>query len=374
MAANCHDQDKRPSKILITADAVGGVWRYSVDLAAGLAHEDVQVLLAVLGPAPSTEQRLEANRLPNVTLAHCDCALEWMTDPWAGVDKSGEWLLELQKSFDADVIHLNGYCHACLSWNKPVLVVAHSCVYSWWGAVYECAPGSEWLEYKRRVIAGLQASSRIVTPSDTMADFLVDEYQISRAKIEVIHNFSFAGPRRQREKQPSILAAGRFWDRAKNLSLLERIAPELALEVRVAGSTKGPEESATAKHVRALGLLTHTELLSEMSGAAVFAHPALYEPFGLSVLEAAQAGCALVLSDIPSLRELWDGAAVFLNPRDERAWISELNALSANPERRSNLAKAASSRALRYQVEESLSSYLSIYGKMLNRKFKEAAA
>ncbi len=31
--------------------------------------------------------------------------------------------------------------------------------------------------------------------------------------------------------------------------------------------------------------------------------PARYEPFGLSVLEAALSGCALVLGDIPSLRE-----------------------------------------------------------------------
>ncbi|MBV8809041.1 MAG: glycosyltransferase family 4 protein [Acidobacteriaceae bacterium] len=374
MAANCHDQDKRPSKILMTADAVGGVWRYSLDLAAGLAHENVQVLLAVLGPAPSPEQRLEASRFPNVTLTHCDCALEWMSDPWEGVDRSGEWLLDVQKSFEADLIHLNGYSHASLPWSKPVLVVAHSCVYSWWRAVYECAPGSEWLEYRRRVIAGLQAASQIASPSHTMADFLVNEYQISRAKVQVIHNFSFAADLRPREKHPFILAAGRLWDRAKNLALLDRIAPDLDWEVRVAGSASGPEKSVTAKCVRTLGLLEHDELLREMSAAGVFAHPALYEPFGLSVLEAAQAGCALVLSDIPSLRELWDGAAVFVNPRDERAWIAELNALSASPERRGTPAKAASSRALRYAAEDSLPSYLSLCGKMLNRKLKEAAA
>ena len=34
--------------------------------------------------------------------------------------------------------------------------------------------------------------------------------------------------------------------------------------------------------------------------------PARYEPFGLSILEAALSGCALVLGDLPSLRELWD--------------------------------------------------------------------
>ena len=42
---------------------------------------------------------------------------------------------------------------------------------------------------------------------------------------------------------------------------------------------------------------------------------ARYEPFGLAVLEAAQAGMRLVLSDIPSFRELWDGAATFVASR-----------------------------------------------------------
>ena len=35
--------------------------------------------------------------------------------------------------------------------------------------------------------------------------------------------------------------------------------------------------------------------------AGIYALPAVYEPFGLSVLEAALSGCALVLGDIPSL-------------------------------------------------------------------------
>ena len=53
--------------------------------------------------------------------------------------------------------------------------------------------------------------------------------------------------------------------------------------------------------------------------AAIYALPARYEPFRLEVLEAAAPGCALVLGDIASLRELWDGAALFVAPDDDRA-------------------------------------------------------
>src|SRR5579884_2790089 len=131
----------------MTTDAVGGVWRYSLDLAAGLTQHGAEVLLATLGPAPSEEQIKQAAVLSGVTLRTGDFALEWMPNRWKDVDASGEWLLDLQESYRADVVHLNGYCHANLQWQAPVVVTAHSCVYSWWRAVHGTHPRSEWGEY-----------------------------------------------------------------------------------------------------------------------------------------------------------------------------------------------------------------------------------
>lgn len=55
-----------------------------------------------------------------------------------------------------------------------------------------------------------------------------------------------------------------------------------------------------------------------------------------SNVRAAAAGCALVLADIPTLRELWDGAAEFLNPCDSAQLHSALNLLIADSEKRSS--------------------------------------
>ena len=41
-----------PRCVLMTADAVGGVWTYALDLARGLSAQGVQVSLALLGPEP----------------------------------------------------------------------------------------------------------------------------------------------------------------------------------------------------------------------------------------------------------------------------------------------------------------------------------
>ncbi|MFZ0018548.1 MAG: hypothetical protein WAL10_14570, partial [Acetobacteraceae bacterium] len=57
-----------PKRILMTLDAVGGLWRYSVDLARCLAAEGIECVLVGVGPAPSEAQQRECCDLGNVTL------------------------------------------------------------------------------------------------------------------------------------------------------------------------------------------------------------------------------------------------------------------------------------------------------------------
>jgi glycogen synthase len=358
----------------MTADAVGGVWRYSVDLAAALVEHGAQVLIATMGPRPNEEQRHELLSIPGLRLAQGDYALEWMPDGWEDVDASAHWLLALESSFDPDVIHLNGYAHASLRWNRPLAVVAHSCVYSWWRAVHGCAPDPEWSEYNRRVTGGLSAADIVIAPSTYMASELQREYGIRPDKVRVIHNFTRAQVPASAKKQPFILAAGRVWDAAKNIELLDRIAPELDWEVRIAGDAGDPESSRRKRRSACfLGSLPHSELMQQMAAAGIFAHPALYEPFGLSILEAARARSCLVLSDIPSLRELWNGAAIFVDPREPAAWIRELNRLAHNSSERESLGQLAYSQSLKYGAGSSVQQYCELYGSLVSSNSGVAA-
>jgi glycogen(starch) synthase len=84
-------------KVLMTADTVGGVWSYVLDLCEGLAQRGIQVCLATMGAPLSEHQHLEAARIPNLDLRESSYKLEWMDQPWADVDRAGLWLLELEK-------------------------------------------------------------------------------------------------------------------------------------------------------------------------------------------------------------------------------------------------------------------------------------
>ncbi len=97
-----------------------------------------------MGPLPSDEQRLEARRIPGLDLIESSYALEWMENPWSDVDAAGDWLLGLADRLRPDIVHLNGYAHGALRWNAPSVVVAHSCVVSWWNAVHRCDPPANW--------------------------------------------------------------------------------------------------------------------------------------------------------------------------------------------------------------------------------------
>jgi hypothetical protein len=73
-------------RVLMTIDAVGGVWRYGVDLARGLGAVGIICQLAVCGPAPSLAQQQECCELGNVSLVWTGLPLDWMTGNAAALD------------------------------------------------------------------------------------------------------------------------------------------------------------------------------------------------------------------------------------------------------------------------------------------------
>jgi glycosyltransferase involved in cell wall biosynthesis len=356
-------------RVLMTADAVGGVWNYALDLARRLRDHNVDILLAVMGPAPDASQREQALSIPNLQIAIKDFPLEWFQNfSSADMAQSAAWLRGLARDFKADLVHVNGYAHAAEEWKIPVLVVAHSCVYSWWKAVLKAEPPREYAPYRERVEPGLRAASAVIAPSAWMLDVLERTYGVAPRNSKVIYNFtSLSASTGQPVKQPVIFACGRFWDRAKNLKLLDRVAAQLEWPIHVAGSRWSPEGTEeSSAHLNLLGQLPHSEVVKQLSRAAIFAHPALYEPFGLAVLEAAASGCALVLADIPSLRELWEGAAVFISPDDSRAWAKWLGLLTRNETSRNRLGQAAMRRSREFEAENSGRCYVEVYRELLN--------
>ena len=423
-------------RVLMTADAVGGVWTYATTLAASLAPHGVEILLATMGPRPGAAQRAHvAASLPNVTFVESDYRLEWMADPWPDVERAGRWLLDLAAAYRPDIVHLNGYAHGALDWPAPVLVAGHSCVLSWWDAVKgEPAPATDWAGYRTAVARGLRAVDAVVAPTRAMLDALHRHYGLPIERGRVIPNGIAlaashrrsttphdsqnlaAGPlSRSRErarvrgvlsspqispapvtigarpsprpspaggrgrtivaqigegdwgsKQPVILSAGRLWDEAKNVAALDRVAADLPWPVLIAGEAAHPDGHVfTVSHATLLGRLDAARMAERYASASIYALPARYEPFGLSALEAAAAGCALVLGDIRSLREIWGDAALFVPPGDDAALAAALRRLIGDPVMRARYAARAHRRAGHFTAGRMASAYADLYRSLM---------
>jgi glycogen synthase len=323
------------------------------------------VVLATTGRPLSRAQREALRELADIQLHETSGALEWMDDPWAELAVTGRWLLELADRCKPDCVHLNDYAHATLPWRAPVIVVGHSCVLSWWQAVLKEPAPTRYRRYAAQVAAGLAAADAIVAPSAAMLAALNTHYGPLRAS-RVIPNGIELRRFAPAPKQPWILAAGRLWDAAKNLSALQRVAAGLAWPVQVAGETTGPDAlDHDAAPCQLLGNLTRTELASVMARAAIYALPARYEPFGLSVLEAAASGCALVLGRIPSLLENWSGAARFVDPDHPEELEQTLRELIERPSLRAQLGEQARARAEQFSAARMAQSYRQLYTAVL---------
>jgi glycosyltransferase involved in cell wall biosynthesis len=358
------DQLIRPRRVLITLDAVGGIWRYALDLARGLAAHDVTCLLVGFGPEPGAAQRVDCEALTNVEMVWTGEPLDWMVAEADALDPGIEKLAALGRGWDADLLHLNLPSQAVgLASDRPVIVASHSCVPTWWEAMRGTGLPAAWTWQLDRNRAGLRRADVVLAPSESHGAALQRVYG-TLSSLRVVYNAAPVVADSDRSKEPMVLGVGRWWDESKNGALLEAAALSTPWPIMLAGPLLRPNGQRAAFHnVKSLGPLTHEDVLRLMRRAAIFAAPSRYEPFGLAVAEAAASGAALVLADIPTFRELWHGAALFVEPDDVDGWGRAFAMLAANEPLRAMLAAQATARAARFNLPRQAARLYEIYTK-----------
>ena len=214
----------------------------------------------------------------------------------------------------------------------------------------------------REVEMALQGADLVTAPSQAMMDALYAHYAMGAQRCRVVPNGRCASRFPSASKEACVLTAGRLWDEAKNVAAVVEAAPRLPWPVYVAGEQRHPNGRLADLGVcRSLGRLVQAELARWYGRASIYVLPARYEPFGLSALEAALAGCTLVLGDIPSLREVWGDAAIFVDPEDSGALAEAASELIGDADRRAVLASRSRERAREYTAERMASGYLDAY-------------
>jgi glycosyltransferase involved in cell wall biosynthesis len=367
-------------KLLLTTDAVGGVWTYSMDLARGLSEMGFDIVLAVLGPPPGAERQAAAHAVPRLDLVLTGLPLDWMANSRAEIDASSRAIAQLADDAGADVIQLHTPAlGVALEPERNIVAVQHSCLATWWRAVWGDEPMPRDFAWRTDCIAeGLARATLAVAPSIAFAKAVMETYSLPVHPLVVYNGRRLAAETATQpmSRPPSVITAGRLWDEGKNIATLDRAAALLKVPVLAAGPLESPFGSMAGLHtMKPLGNLGEADLRGWLAGTPVFCSLALYEPFGLTVLEAAQAGCALVLSDIPTFRELWSGAALFVNPRDEFAAAATLDRVLKDDDLRLRLQARALHRSRHYTADAMARGMAQIANGLLDKPvLSEAAA
>ncbi len=194
------------------------------------------------------------------------------------------------------------------------------------------------------------------------------------ARIRVIPNgvdvgrFRPDGPLAERPDGPLVVSVGRLCHaRGPDLAVAAlALMRTPAARLRLVGD--GEDRAALEMQVRALGLAARVELTGfrqdpapDFRAADVVIVPSRYDGMALVLLEAMACGAAVVATRVAGSSAL-AGAGVLVAPEDPGALAGAVDALLADPDRRSQLGLAARQRAVeRYSLRRSLDAILALW-------------
>lgn len=356
-------------RVLITTDTLGGVWTFSLEMAAGLLERGCSVLLISFGRMPSTAQREQCELLQTrysgrFQLQASEISLEWVENDGAFF-KQGAALLEREAlRFAPDLIHSSQFCYGALDLPIPRVITAHQDVFG----RDRASQGRHVLRspfltrYKTQVQQGLAIADAVVAPTRWMLEDLGRSFTLSRNTAIVAHGRRLdTGFQNFRELRA--IAAGRVTDEAKGFDTLAHVTSPMSIVV--AGETRPGEEGRVPGFgtARLIGQLSEPEMIDLLEHSSLFLSLAHYEPFGMTALEAGLCGCAVVARNIPSQLEVWGSAALYFEDAD--ALSALLERLNSDPQVLRDARESAYRRAQRFTRSRMVEQYLSLYRRLL---------
>jgi glycosyltransferase involved in cell wall biosynthesis len=216
------------------------------------------------------------------------------------------------------------------------------------------------LELERLVV---EHAAALVANSGATARRLRELYRVA-ALLEVIPNgvdYPQSVPDRDwARSRESVIYAGSFFGWKGVEDLVAAAARLPAFRIRVLGG----DEAGVAR-MRALvreggaridfaGRVPHAQVAGELARACIAVLPNRADPDSaftspIKLFEYMAAGCALVVSDLPSLRELLDPEeAAWVAPGDPAALAQAIGALAADPERARRMGERVRAKARGY--------------------------
>ncbi|HEX3898805.1 MAG TPA: glycosyltransferase family 1 protein [Mycobacteriales bacterium] len=336
-------------------ESATGVQRYAVELAAGLAALD-GIDVTLLTGTDETNGRGAA--VPVTALAG------------NGRRRHMQWALlhrpMLEKLVTGyDVVHLVTPAFP-LPTRAPLIVTVHDLLPFEHPEWYERGP--RWA-FGRAISYAADHAVKIIVPSGVVGRQVVELAGVEPDRVVVVPEgvtervapSGNAGSPGSSAERPYLLAVGALIER-KNLTIvidaLAKLDPHEAPDLMIVGDgehraalEQAIESRGLVGRIRLLGRVCDDELVGLLAGALGLVHPALFEGFGLTTVEAMRAGVPVLASTAGSLPEVVGDAGVLLDPRDSDAWASAIQRVASDEDWRRELVARGRDRAVAFTWE-----------------------
>jgi len=280
--------------------------------------------------------------------------------------------------------HLGRYAHLL---GKPYIITVHDIIRYFdlkgYGP-YIQKPNFRDKVYLKLDYRGVKKATKIIAVSNTTKQDIVKHLGVPESSVAVVYegvdHDLFRPVEHRLMSHPYVLFVGSEQPRKNLKALLKAFAilkrrsglGRLKL-VKVGSPGNEAFRRETLKVIKELGLvedvvftgyIAEEDLPVYYSGALCFVLPSLYEGFGLPVLEAMACGCPVIVSEIPSLVEVADNAALKVNPVDEVEIADTIHEVATNSELREELIARGFSRAKMFSWEKAAHETSKVYSEV----------
>lgn len=237
--------------------------------------------------------------------------------------------------------------------------------------------------YTRAVWRALTGATRIIVPSQDVANRIASLTAGAEGRVRVIHEaadpcfrpasnpldakaeaaailgssapyFLVVGANARTKRHADAVAAFASVPEPWRLVLLQRQGSQRAL-------VKLAESLGVAGRIIWVPRVTRDHVVTLIQAAGALVQPSLYEGFGLPVIEAMACGCPVVASDIPVFREVAGDAAVYVKPGDPAELGLALRALARAADQRAALSTRGLARAATFSWDACAEQTLAVY-------------
>jgi glycosyltransferase involved in cell wall biosynthesis len=155
-----------------------------------------------------------------------------------------------------------------------------------------------------------------------------------------------------------------------------RRAPQHPWSLHVAGwddfspCVRLAERRGVADRIRWLGYLDSAGVADLLARSSILVYPSIFEGFGLPVLEAMAAGCAVVTVDTTAIPEIAGDAALLVPPRSPHMIAEAVLAIGSDDSLRQELVRRGRRRATDFSWTRAAREFCQVFAKVLGRPIR----